>query len=548
MRPNLLIAGIINVITGIGWVYFGGMTNNVCLGIGAFVIVVGIIFISYSRMQIQEVNEKKKLILLLSIFSSPFSFLATIVSAIEYDNIKRDYARYRIDNNIQDSDSTKTVNSTSSTSKETKKVDILLKIGVVMIALSGIMIVTSSWETITSTIKLVLLILVGFVFVGLSVFSEFKLKIRNTTLAYWLLSMTAFGLSFYLIGYEQMIGDWFSIGGDGELVFFMSMSLVIGILSYITYKKFKITGFLYTSYIALLFAVLFLLRQMEDEPKIYVLIIASILLFINILPVFKKEEFKVIKNFSMIVTYVLTVFVLVELSEIKDDILVSINLVIQSISLIAIAIRQKTDTSKVLSGLSLMLLLFTASNYLLADFEEINRIIITRSIFIALAIFVCAVIVRNHKSGSLIMGFAMPIILGSMMSKINIVIAIYVGCVALLMIIFGLIVNKNYKILYIEGIIFTILNLVIQLTGLWGEIPAWLYLLVCGFVLIGIVTIKELKKDNKTEISNNYVNSQEVKSEPVVENIPEDAKEVEEIKQVEADHVSVNQSEDNKNE
>ena len=548
MRPNLLIAGIINVITGIGWVYFGGMTNNVCLGIGAFVIVVGIIFISYSRMQIQEVNEKKKLILLLSIFSSPFSFLATIVSAIEYDNIKRDYARYRIDNNIQDSDSTKTVNSTSSTSKETKKVDILLKIGVVMIALSGIMIVTSSWETITSTIKLVLLILVGFVFVGLSVFSEFKLKIRNTTLAYWLLSMTAFGLSFYLIGYEQMIGDWFSIGGDGELVFFMSMSLVIGILSYITYKKFKIIGFLYTSYIALLFAVLFLLRQMEDEPKIYVLIIASILLFINILPIFKKEEFKVIKNFSMIVTYVLTVFVLVELSEIKDDILVSINLVIQSISLIAIAIRQKTDTSKVLSGLSLMLLLFTASNYLLADFEEINRIIITRSIFIALAIFVCAVIVRNHKSGSLIMGFAMPIILGSMMSKINIVIAIYVGCVALLMIIFGLIVNKNYKILYIEGIIFTILNLVIQLTGLWGEIPAWLYLLVCGFVLIGIVTIKELKKDNKTEISNNSVNSQEVKSEPVVENIPEDAKEVEEIKQVETDQVSVNQSEDNKNE
>lgn len=548
MRPNLLIAGIINVITGIGWVYFGGMTNNVCLGIGAFVIVVGIIFISYSRMQIQEVNEKKKLILLLSIFSSPFSFLATIVSAIEYDNIKRDYARYRIDNNIQDSDSTKTVNSTSSTSKETKKVDILLKIGVVMIALSGIMIVTSSWETITSTIKLVLLILVGFVFVGLSVFSEFKLKIRNTTLAYWLLSMTAFGLSFYLIGYEQMIGDWFSIGGDGELVFFMSMSLVIGILSYITYKKFKIIGFLYTSYIALLFAVLFLLRQMEDEPKIYVLIIASILLFINILPIFKKEEFKVIKNFSMIVTYVLTVFVLVELSEIKDDIWVSINLVIQSISLIAIAIRQKTDTSKVLSGLSLMLLLFTASNYLLADFEEINRIIITRSIFIALAIFVCAVIVRNHKSGSLIMGFAMPIILGSMMSKINIVIAIYVGCVALLMIIFGLIVNKNYKILYIEGIIFTILNLVIQLTGLWGEIPAWLYLLVCGFVLIGIVTIKELKKDNKTEISNNSVNSQEVKSEPVVENIPEDAKEVKEIKQVETDQVSVNQSEDNKNE
>lgn len=539
MRPNLLIAGIINILTGMGWVYFGGMTNNISLGIGAFIIVVGIIFITYSRISIKELNEKKNLILLLSIFQSPFSFLSTIVSAIEYDNIKKDYARYVAENGVQDGQEEKKVNTTS---KEAKKVDILLKIGVVMIALAGIMIVTTSWEAITSAVKLILLILVGLVFIGLSVFSEFKLKIRNTTLAYWLLSMTAFGLSFYLIGYEQMVGDWFAVGGEGELVFFMSMSIVIGLLSYITYKKFNISGFLYVTYISTLFAILFLLRQMEEEPKIYVMIIAAVLLVINILPMFKKEEFKIVKNFSMIVTYVLSVFVLVELSEITSDVFVGINLVIQCASLIAIALRQKTDTCKVLSSLCLMILTFVATNYLLADFEEVNRIIITRSIFIAVSILVCAAFIRNHKSGTLVMGIAMPMILASMLFKISVVIAIYVGCVALLMIIYGLLINKNYKILYIEGIIFTILNIVIQLGALWGEIPAWLYLLVGGFALIGIVTIKELKKDNKTDKNENADKVEEAQEKPVIEAEPI----VENTKQEEK--VSVNETEEGKNE
>ena len=49
----------------------------------------------------------------------------------------------------------------------------------------------------------------------------------------------------------------------------------------------------------------------------------------------------------------------------------------------------------------------------------------------------------------------------------------------------------------IEGIIFLISDIVIQMSELWGMIPVWAYLLVGGLSLIGVVTVRELK--NKDE-------------------------------------------------
>lgn len=495
MRPNLLIAGIINIISGLAWVGIGNVENNFTLAVGAFVIVTGIIFITYSRMQINEVISKKNTILTLAIFTFPFSFIASIVSFVEYDLLKRDYAKYKIANNIQNDEN---VNTNNKVNKENRKVDILLKIGVTMIGLAGAMIVTTSWETITATIKLLLLVLLAFVFLGLAIFSKYKLQIRNTTIAYWLLSMIAFGLSAFLIGYEQMIGEWFSIGGDGELIFFAALSLTVCILSYITYKEFDITGFLYLSYLAMLFGVLFLLMQMQQEQKNYILIIASILLFINILPKFGAKEFKVVKKFSMVITYIITAFILVELKDIKNDVIIAITFLVQIVSLIALGITEKSDTSKIASSLCVLILTLVSTHYVMQDIDEINKLIITRSIFIIASVLICAFLIRNPKSGSVFMGIILPIALLSIMGEVNVVIAIYVGCVSIIMIIFGLI-NKNYKVVYIEGIVFTILNLGIQLYDLWGEIPAWVYLLIGGFILIGIVTIKELRKGNSSD-------------------------------------------------
>ena len=387
-----------------------------------------------------------------------------------------------------------------------------MKIGVTMVAIAGVMIVTTSWETITDVVKFILLVIIGLLFLGLSKFSEVKLKIRNTTIAYWLLSAIAFGLSVFLIGYGNLLGDWFSLTGDGEDVFMAVFALTIALLTYLTYIKFKINAFLYAAYVAITCSVLCVLSYLGQEPKICVLIIAVILLIINTIPRMEKAQIKIIKNFSMVITYILTAFVLVELVDLKNDVIVAANLIIQTVSLIILGIREKNETSKVLSSLCVMILATVATNYLLEDMEEIYKLIITRGIFILMAVLISVIIIRDNKINNLFLGIALPVVLLSIISKVDIAVALFVGCVALIMVIFGAI-KKDYKAIYIEGIVFTILNLVIQLWDLWGELPIYIYLLIGGFLLIGIVTVKELRKsNNKNENTINTENANQVNS------------------------------------
>ena len=79
-----------------------------------------------------------------------------------------------------------------SISTNTKKLDILLKIGLSMISLSGLIFATSTWNVISNIAKVILLIIFGLLFLGMSYFSDKKLKIKSTTITYWILSMAFF--------------------------------------------------------------------------------------------------------------------------------------------------------------------------------------------------------------------------------------------------------------------------------------------------------------------------------------------------------------------
>jgi hypothetical protein len=64
---------------------------------------------------------------------------------------------------------------------EQKKLDLLLKLGVGMVIISGLIFSTSTWNYISDVLKMIILMLIGFAFVGLSLFSEKKIKIEKTT-------------------------------------------------------------------------------------------------------------------------------------------------------------------------------------------------------------------------------------------------------------------------------------------------------------------------------------------------------------------------------
>lgn len=392
MKNNLVVAGVFNIIAGCLWLFASFEASTAAFVIGAFVLVAGIMNIIYSKLEPEKLYEKRNIILLWGILLLPFSLISAIILLVESDKIKSEYSRIIREQEVQVID-----NNSVKVSKETKKLDILLKLGIAMVSVAGIMIATTSWELITDFVKLIMIALIGVLFLGLSIFSDKKLKIRGTTITYWVLSMIAFSISIFMLGYYQMLGDWFAINGNGDCFFIATLMTCISAFSYITYKKFDMESFMYFSYFGMVSAI--------------ILVAAGI---------------------------------------------------------------TKIDW----------------------DIEEVYINLISRSIVLALTCMLCVIFVKNKKANYITLSIVIPIVLLSLMYEVHIAIALYVGIIALAMIIFGAI-KKEYKAIFIEGIVFLILNLVVQLWEFWGILPVWAYLLVGGLTLIGIVTVKELSKSKE---------------------------------------------------
>lgn len=490
MRNSLNVPGILNIIVSFFWL-IGGMNESVVsLSIGVYALVSGVVCLMYSKLNTEDLFEKKGVVLAFAITSLPINLLSSIFLFAEYDKIKGEYYKYlkEKDMNIVDAK-----NSEVKVEKEVKKLDILLKLGIAMVAVSGIMIATTSWDIITDFVKMILFIFIGIVFLGLSYFSDKKLKIKSTTITYWMLSMISFGLSVFMLGYYQFLGDWFSINGEGNNIFMSVFVLIISLFSYITYKKFDLKSFLYGTFLGIVISLTLAINFISEDIELSLCVLTIILAAINFLPKTENKEFKFIKVFSMIASFVLTALLIVQIQNVESPALVAITAIVQIVNLITIALTQKNDSISVLSAIGILGIIVVTINSIVLDLNYIYANLLNKSIYIISAIIICLAIIKNNKKNNILLAVVLPFTLISLLFEIDIVVALYIGIVAFLMIVLGFI-NKEYKTIYIEGIIFTIANLIIQLWEFWGLLPIWAYLLLGGLSLIGIVTYKELKK------------------------------------------------------
>ena len=180
----------------------------------------------------------------------------------------------------------------------------------------------------------------------------------------------------------------------------------------------------------------------------------------------------------------------------NNAIIILVTALIQSGNLIYIAVKDNRDEIKVLSSVGIIAIVTVGIYHIDWNIDYVYMLLLSRSIILVLLALICFILVRNQKANNIVASIALPLILASLIFEIDVLVAIYVGCISLAMIIFGFI-KKEYKTIYIEGIVFLIANLVIQLWEFWGLLPVWAYLLVGGLTLIGIVTVRELKKSNR---------------------------------------------------
>jgi len=242
---------------------------------------------------------------------------------------------------------------------EARKIDILLKLGVAMVFIAGLLFATTTWDIITSQIKIIVLLFLAILFLGLSIFSEKKLKILNTTKMYWLLSMSFFIVSIVGLFYYGVLSDDLSYQGLNSDIAYSMTFAASGLISVLTAHKFNISLLRYVGYFCI-FAAIDFISILGGELFSQVIGIVYILFFIAMVLIFDKD--KSISIFSKYMIYLFPVLVIASVGQVSEYILLAYS-ILNIIGLFIIS-KQGNVIDKIIPFmLMFIIILFTIYSY-----------------------------------------------------------------------------------------------------------------------------------------------------------------------------------------
>lgn len=93
-----------------------------------------------------------------------------------------------------------------------------LMIGVIMILISGLVVATSNWDTMSALSKTLSIGLVAALFFVTSYIADRFLKIAKTAFAFLVLGSLFLPIVVLAIGFYQLLGQWLSVEGDGKYI------------------------------------------------------------------------------------------------------------------------------------------------------------------------------------------------------------------------------------------------------------------------------------------------------------------------------------------
>jgi len=262
--------------------------------IGGIVLTVGITLLSYSFLPYEELRSKKIMILIISIITFIFSKLIGILLFIAFDYLAADKSALVIENETE-------------ISSESKRIDLLLKIGTGMILVSGVLFATTSWNIISDLVKCLGLVLMGIIFLVLSYYTETKLKLIKSSRAYFYIGLIFILLAWIGIGYFGVFSEWFSYIGEGTNLVYFSTFVLLSAILFLIDKKYNKKEYQYLGYICCYICVYHLLTFFGLDLIVVTLIISVLTLLINI---FIKDQ--TLSSVSKLLSYLFWVIIFIE--------------------------------------------------------------------------------------------------------------------------------------------------------------------------------------------------------------------------------------------
>ena len=269
MKGLLRATGIINIVYSLLIFLINLFVSEIFLTlIFLYLIISGIMLLSFSKFNNQELSKKKNIILIFSIINFfAFNWISLILNIITY--IKISNYEDNTNNMVQKQPAIK---EKPKIDPEKRKLDIMLKLGIFLIVLGGFIFATTSWQNISDATIMVLLILLSFVFYGLSIFSKKYLKIESSEILYYILFIIFILYTFISIGNNGLFGSYLSFQGDGGFLYLSLIFILVAGLSFNAYKRFINEKFIITMFISLIISIFFIFNQIKLEFSLFILL------------------------------------------------------------------------------------------------------------------------------------------------------------------------------------------------------------------------------------------------------------------------------------
>lgn len=330
--------------------------------LGALLLIPGSILLANSFLSLEELKKNKVSLIIIDIISFLINIPAAVLITLSLDELS----------------TIKLEKTNAPPSTESKRIDLLLKLGLLMILVSGILFATTTWEIISNLIKVIALVGMGTIFIGLSKFSETKLKIASTTKAYFILGLSFFLLTWVGVGYFGVISPWFSYTGAGKnLVYFITF-ILLAIFLYLINNKFKEKEYLYMGHISIYLSVYHALASLGLDLLSSTLILSVISLVLNIIP--NNKLLSTVKDINYPVSYLFTAVILTQNFD-ANKYIVLITCLINIVNVLILALTRKNKLKHILSMIISYTLLIIGT---LKASQELDSIIV---LFAALSMF-----------------------------------------------------------------------------------------------------------------------------------------------------------------
>lgn len=221
-------------------------------------------------------------------------------------------------------------------------------------------------------VKCLILLLIASVFYLMSFIFKRVLKLDLSNKAAYGLGSIMTVSTFIAAGVYKLFGSFFSLTGNGVLLFLASISILIGILALLTMVLYKNYNFIHLTFLSIIFMTVFLLAFYKVNYIVLMLIIISVLLILNIFK--SKEATFEFSSFAIPVCAFISLFLF---NVDNNMVLLFVLFVLNVVSLLSVIYNKKTLEHELLSIIALSGLLVVFSGFIYANYDNNIALIVS---------------------------------------------------------------------------------------------------------------------------------------------------------------------------